>query len=406
MPSLTTKLSLKKKNFESNNDSGEGLIVFDTSQHRLYVAGETFCDDCENVTYSQLTTKISGNSLVEGRHYRITDYVTTTAKPNTQSAGHAFDLIVKATSPNKIDCRAMAIQHSTQQSVDFYFTNNDLSKWQIWYDVNNDSEKYDWADSSTGKGVIYRMIDEFGNDCPYDFKNIQFTRKVSNGAYDPKGTATYVYTFAKYVSKQGFVDASISTVDYIYSNIIKPECVTARNGVIQRLNDNVFFGTGCCENIISDGCYSNTFGESFKRNKLGEHCSENVFGTYCSGNVFGSGCTYNVIENYFVNSIFENGCSYIKFENENSGSYIKNLIIEGNNSFLNIYRNNANSSNYLQNILIAQGFYQSISTYKNINNIERNLPYRTTVAKRSDGTDRIYNEDDSAEDIEIIDLRR
>ena len=28
-----------------------------------------------------------------------------------------------------------------------------------------------------GKGVIYRMIDEFGNDCPYDFKNIQFYRE-------------------------------------------------------------------------------------------------------------------------------------------------------------------------------------------------------------------------------------
>ena len=28
----------------------------------------------------------------------------------------------------------------------------------------------------SGKGVIYRMIDEFNNDCPYDFKNIQFKR--------------------------------------------------------------------------------------------------------------------------------------------------------------------------------------------------------------------------------------
>ena len=34
-----------------------------------------------------------------------------------------------------------------------------------------------------GKGVIYRMIDEFGNDCPYDFKNIQFYREQ----YENKG---------------------------------------------------------------------------------------------------------------------------------------------------------------------------------------------------------------------------
>ena len=30
--------------------------------------------------------------------------------------------------------------------------------------------------SQKGKGVIYRMIDEFNNDVPYDFKNIQFKR--------------------------------------------------------------------------------------------------------------------------------------------------------------------------------------------------------------------------------------
>ena len=35
------------------------------------------------------------------------------------------------------------------------------------------------------KGVIYRLIDEFGNDCPYDFKNIQFL----NGG-------TYFFTFS------------------------------------------------------------------------------------------------------------------------------------------------------------------------------------------------------------------
>ena len=30
------------------------------------------------------------------------------------------------------------------------------------------------------KGVIYRMIDEHNNDCPYDFKNIQFNRSAND----------------------------------------------------------------------------------------------------------------------------------------------------------------------------------------------------------------------------------
>ena len=38
-----------------------------------------------------------------------------------------------------------------------------------------------------GKGVIYRLIDEFGNDCPYDFKNILFERDV----YVPDNTVKY-----------------------------------------------------------------------------------------------------------------------------------------------------------------------------------------------------------------------
>jgi hypothetical protein len=27
-----------------------------------------------------------------------------------------------------------------------------------------------------GRGIIYRMIDEFGNDLPYDFKNILYVK--------------------------------------------------------------------------------------------------------------------------------------------------------------------------------------------------------------------------------------
>lgn len=49
---------------------------------------------------------------------------------------------------------------------------------------------------SVGTGVIYRLIDEWNNDCPYDFKNIQFKRPLTNGAYDIRnGIYTWVYTF-------------------------------------------------------------------------------------------------------------------------------------------------------------------------------------------------------------------
>ena len=164
-----------------------------------------------------------------------------------------------------------------------YFQNSNLSAWKVWYCLDNDTDRFEWADDSVdegspasvklsdnntyirdtskdtrvsnknyygwtfnnttyysrtetnidgftkfyrgggsimveieyyyntynpyvqgtglpnGRGVIYRLIDEWDNDCPYDFKNIQFVRKLTNGEYDAStGTNTYVYTFTAY----------------------------------------------------------------------------------------------------------------------------------------------------------------------------------------------------------------
>lgn len=59
-----------------------------------------------------------------------------------------------------------------------------------------------------GRGVIYRLIDEFNNDVSYDFKNIQFIRPMTDGEYDPEGEDTWVYTFS-----DGFEDSSIPQPD-------------------------------------------------------------------------------------------------------------------------------------------------------------------------------------------------
>ena len=47
--------------------------------------------------------------------------------------------------------------------------------------MDNDTNRFGWTDESNGKGVIYYMKDEWNNECPYDFKNIQFARwELSN----------------------------------------------------------------------------------------------------------------------------------------------------------------------------------------------------------------------------------
>ena len=130
----------------------------------------------ESLTYNELISLIAQNALVPGAFYRMTDFVTTAVDEREtaqfRSAGHAFDLLLQALSNNTLSAKAAALPHAD----DTYFAGVELDKWQIWYDINNDTAKYNWADAENGKGVIYRMIDEHNNDCPYDFKNIQFKR--------------------------------------------------------------------------------------------------------------------------------------------------------------------------------------------------------------------------------------
>jgi hypothetical protein len=226
----------------------------------------------ENVTYSQLVSKINENNgeggLEPGKLYRITDYATTTKNGTNpdinnsgityMASGNQFDLIVMATTSNKLDCQAKAILHSG----DSYFANSDLSKWEIWYDINNDTTKYEWADYSNGKGVIYKMIDEHNNESPYDFKNIVFKRKLLYGNYDDSGVTTWVYTFG------GPTDSSLSP--NTYNNTIK----TYINNSACCLNDIVILGN----------CYSNTFGSDCYYNTLGFGTHDNTFGNKCMKN--------------------------------------------------------------------------------------------------------------------------
>ena len=127
-----------------------------------------------SIKYESLKALKDSDQLIPGRQYRIIDYTCTTSTTGTTTAGHKFDIIVTADSNNKLNEEARAINHYFNNLEDDYFKDCNLSAWKIWYCLDNDTDRFDWADATNGKGVIYRMIDEFGNDCPYDFKNIQF----------------------------------------------------------------------------------------------------------------------------------------------------------------------------------------------------------------------------------------
>ena len=134
----------------------------------------------QRVTYAELKSMRDGGELVPGRLYRITDYVTTlpekvndfTGEVMERSAGHAYDLVVVALSGSVLSENALAMLHDGDE----YFAGANLAAWQLKYCLDNDTERFRWLASANGKGVVYWMKDEWGNEASFDFKNIQFKR--------------------------------------------------------------------------------------------------------------------------------------------------------------------------------------------------------------------------------------
>ena len=287
--------------------------------------------DCENITYSALVDKRNAGRLVPGKQYRITDYTCTTTTSGTKSAGHVFDIIVTADSESVLNEEARAIQHEG----DTYFANSKLSAWKIWYSLDNDTNRFAWADSANGKGVIYRMIDEFNNDVPYDFKNIQFYRKWdetkqlwSTISSDNTGVPCYTFSSVGDSSTLEFSDMSLSIENTFSDNVI-----TRYSDPVQSLNNICFFGTielsnfidACTEVTFGDRCYANTisngaglcigndctfnsFGNSCEEITLMSMCSNNTFGAYCVGNTLGERCTSNSFGDYCGGNSLGDGC--------------------------------------------------------------------------------------------------
>ena len=310
----------------------------------------------ESITYAGLKTLRDEGKLVPSRYYRITDFVTTVAKNgNAQSAGHPFDLIVLAIAPNVLQEKCYAIQHEGDE----YFKDCKLADWEVWYCLDNDTTKYAWADTTNGKGVIYRMIDEWQNDCPYDFKNIMFSRTVTAGGLNIDG-AYYTFSWVNEATK--VEDASIVgqtlTNDEGYVNGVHDNLISAsdayhleinNNTMAFALNGNVFvseytygdgFFYGIYGNHFAINCYNNTFGNNCNNNSFGNDCANNTFGNDCANNTFGNSCNLNSFGYNCNSNSFGNSCNRNSFGNDcYSNSF-------GNNCNSNSFGNDCNSNSF------------------------------------------------------------
>ena len=370
--------------------------------------GATSVMETREVTWSELKTLRDGGLLTAGQWYRITDYQCTTTQENTQSAGHQFDIIVRADSTDTLNENAYAAHHAG----DTYFANSKLEAWKLLYCLDNiawslkpsatctfqktggsphdnigyvgteerngttwhkwDLSQYgmeiyanyfytasiaagdayadtmgQWKKVGTvsnvvtsdaqGKGTITWMKDEFGNECPYDFKNIQFKWTSAITQSGIKANVFY-YTFSV---ATGTNDATVTDHSlngfYCYNNRIEKWITNS----IQKLNFNVFRNTSTTNN-----CYSNTFGNN---------CDYNTFVNNCYSNTFVNGCSSN---------------TFLK-------DYSRYIIIEDGNKYISITSTKTtSSSNILQNFTVAQGV-NNTTTRKTISHNTVNDTFQT-----------------------------
>ena len=246
----------------------------------VYVDDETRLDRAltrtVQIRWSDLKSARDYGVLIPGCHYRIVDYVATTnGNMDSRSASHQFDIIVVADSNDTLNASARAARHSG----DSYFpAGTRFCDWRLLYSLDNAVSRFAWAvgDSETdaqtgtgGRGVVYGLVDEWGNSCPYDFKGIQFH---AHGDSD----SVWRYTFDS-GAPDGNADCSISGAQSsVYSNVVLP---FISDGAAH-LNRIVFEGASCHMNTFGGGCCDCTFGVG---------CSCNTFGCSCRGILFRSG---------------------------------------------------------------------------------------------------------------------
>lgn len=265
------------------------------------------------VDYLKLVGYRDTGTLEPGAWYRITNYQTTVGIGGS-SAYNDFDLLVQATSVNTISEFARAINKNPEG----YFKGSKLDAWEIKYCIDNDTDRFEWAvsKSNNGRGVIYYMKDENGNECGYDFKNIQMggrftfdnngadmslTSKCRNNKIAPNYENNGQQSLNQITFKSN--DATNANL-YVYGNVFGPNC------------HHIVMGAGCVNNHFMGGNSYIAFGTSNSNNVATKSKFEP---------------TDITTQNYYSNNSFAQGVSclylYPKGSTPTTASNIKNVVI-------------------------------------------------------------------------------
>ncbi len=314
-----------------NTDTG----LYEYWNGALWISPDDYIDPSYmvSVLYDDLVTMRNASNLKQGVQYRITDYTCTTVQTDSRSEGNDFDIIVVADSNNKLNETARAIR----RAGDTYFPNDTLFEaWELKYCIDNDTDRFAWADSVNGKGVIYYLKDEWSNEAAYDFKSITFCNLNTAGVdtYNdlPNDGRQYYYTFnlINTARDNGNYATCMSLDASIYNNVNISNAPGQISGVHfcnfgtykdedkRKLNKVLLFvimsyGGGNYSVGIGDGCYNFLIGSRSKYIKGGDNCNSMTFGDGCSSMTFGISCYSLTFGDGCTSMTFGDGCYTMTF---------------------------------------------------------------------------------------------
>ena len=110
---------------------------------------------------------------------------------------------MEALSSSELSEKASAMIHEG----DVYFKNCHLDLWTVYYSLDNDTSRFKEA-SASGKGFIWRLIDEYNNDVCFDFKNALFTMSGSDFPFITSSNGSLDFYLFSYNTGTGFASQS------------------------------------------------------------------------------------------------------------------------------------------------------------------------------------------------------
>lgn len=280
-----------------------------------------FITDEVSLEWSALKLLRDAGTLVPGQQYRITDYVATVAYDESEgdalpakSAHHPFDLIVTADTASSLNEHARAARHVG----DGYFPASvKFEAWDVWYCLENARDKYNWAEAEhgTGRGVIYRLIDEFGNDCPYDFKGIVFHRyRFTNLVSDFIGESTMEDVSSEVLGYYGYEPSDFVVATDTGVELVKIE-VSDPNDMAERYTFDTGDGTDASLGVEGYEVFSNKIEPAYEYDLTTYMFFLNnivcVKCIACFNNVFGANCQGMTFTGEFFDNVVHSGVSAI-----------------------------------------------------------------------------------------------